>query len=554
MTANWQDIAEKLFPDVDKSIVDIKAHYSDRPIGTIVTRFAPSPTWFLHLWWVFSSFVSWKYATQNNGVFFLRIEDTDQKREVDGWVDLIINGLTTFGMPIGEWPIGDRHADIGDYGPYTQSHRKHLYHVFVKELVAQGKAYPCWMTAEEMDSIREQQMKTKIAPGIYGNYSVWRNKSPEELMEKLQESYPPVIRLRSHGNIQAKIIFDDILRGKINMTDNYNDIVLLKSDGLPTYHLAHLVDDYLMGTTHVIRWEEWLTSVPLHLQLFATFGLQAPMYCHLAPILKSEDGKKRKLSKRKDPEADVWFLFQEWFAPEGVLNYLMTIIDSWFEQWQKDNLDKTYHDFPISLEKMNKAGALFDMDKLRFMNNIYLSKLSNDELFTQGKVWAEKYHADLYRHMHAQPEYALAALSIERLTEKDPKRYSSYKDIAENILFFFDEEWDSLQSIRSELRTANLQFDMQILIDFVQEYEKQLDLSMDVQTWFDQLKMIGKQFWFASNNQEFKEGGYIGKIGDLAMFLRIQLCAATRTPDLYSVMQVMGKERVVRRLKEIMSD
>jgi len=548
MTVSWWDVAEKLFPDVDKSIADIKAQYPDRPAGTIVTRFAPSPTGFLHLWSVYSSFVSWKYATQNNGIFFLRVEDTDQKREVAWWVDLMINGLTTFGMPISEWPIGDRHADVGNYGPYTQSHRKHLYHAFVKELVAQGKAYPCWMTAEEMDSIREQQTKTKIAQGIYGNYSVWRNKSPEELLGTIEESYPPVIRLRSHGNVQAKILFDDVLRGKINMTDNYNDIVLLKSDGLPTYHLAHLVDDYLMGTTHVIRGEEWLTSVPLHLQLFAMFGLQAPMYCHLAPILKSDEGKKRKLSKRKDPEADISYLFKEWFAPEGILNYLMTIIDSWFEEWQKNNLDKDYHDFSITLEKMNKAGALFDIDKLRFMNNIYLSRLSNDALFAQGKDWAEKYHPTLYRHIHAQPEYALAALSIERLTEKDPKRYSSYKDIAENILFFFDEEWDEMKTIRDELQVESWKL-QDAFVQFVDVYEKQLDFSMDVQSWFDQLKNIGKELGFASNNQEFKEGGYIGKIGDLAMFLRIQLCCATRTPDLYSVMQVMGRERVLHRLK-----
>ena len=552
MTVNWQDVADGLFPDIDKGIADIKAEYPDRAPEMVVTRFAPSPTGFLHLGSVYSSFVSWKYATQNNWVFFLRIEDTDQKREVEGWVDLIIKWLTTFGMPIGEWPIGDKHADVGDYGPYTQSHRKPLYHAFVKELVVQGKAYPCWMTSEEMDSIREQQTKTKIAQGIYGNYSVWRNKSPEDLLVKLQESYPPVIRLRSHGNIQAKIVFDDILRGKINMTDNYNDIVLLKSDGLPTYHMAHLVDDYLMRTTHVIRGEEWLTSVPLHLQLFATFGLQAPMYCHLAPILKSDEGKKRKLSKRKDPEADVGFLFQEWFAPEWVLNYLMTIIDSWFEQWQKDNLDKTYTDFPITLEKMNKAGALFDMDKLKFMNNIYLSGLSNEELFAQGKEWAEENNATLYRHMHAEPSYALAALGIERLTDKDPKRYSTYKDIAENILFFFDEERDSMKSIREELQSQNKEIH-DVFMKFIIKYEEVLDLSVDVQVWFDQLKMLGKEFGFASNNQEFKEGWYLGKIGDLAMFLRSQLCCATRTPDLYSVMQVMGKERVIRRLKAFIS-
>lgn len=550
MTMNRADIAEKLFPDVDKDIACIQQQYPARPAWTVVTRFAPSPTWFLHLWWVFSSFVSSTYAAQHNGVFFLRIEDTDQKREVAWWVDLIINGLWTFGMDINEWPIWDDNTDVGVYGPYTQSHRKHIYHAFVKELVAQWKAYPCRMTTEEMDSIREQQMKTKIAQGIYGNYSVWRNKSPDEIAEKLTESYPPVIRLRAHGNVQAKILFDDILRGKIHMTDNYNDIVLLKSDGLPTYHLAHLVDDHLMGTTHVIRWEEWLTSVPLHLQLFEMSWLPAPMYCHLAPILKSEDGKKRKLSKRKDPEADISYLFQEGIAPEWILSYLMTIIDSSYEEWQKNNLDKTYRDFSITLEKMNKAWALFDMDKLKFMNNIYLSKLSHEDLFTQGKDWAEKYNPTLYRHMHAEPSYALAALSIERLSEKDPKRYSTYADIADNILFFFDEEWNALQATKPELPDF---LTREVLSAFIQTYEKELDLSVDVQTWFEQLKTIGKQFGFASNNQEFKEWWYIGKIGDLAMFLRVQLCCATRTPDLYSVMQVMWKERVMRRLHAFIS-
>lgn len=544
----WKEVADLLFPDIDKNIADYRQEYPARPLGLVVSRFAPSPTGFLHLGGIFSAFVSWKFTQQEAWVFFLRIEDTDQKREVEGGIDLIIKWLTTFGMPITEWPIGPHHADVGDYGPYIQSQRKNIYQAFVKALVAEWKAYPCWMTSEELEGIREQQMKTKVAPGIYGNYSIWRNKDVADVFAKIQESHPPVIRLRAHGNTQAKIVFDDMLREKINMTDNYNDTVLLKSDGLPTYHMAHLVDDYLMGTTHVIRAEEWLTSVPLHLQLFGIFWFQAPTYCHLAPILKLDEGKKRKLSKRKDPEADIAYLWQEWFAPEGILSYLMTIIDFSYEEWQKNNQDKTYVDFSITLEKMSKAGALFDMEKLKFMNNLYLSKLSNEHLFMQGKSRAEQYHPILYRHMHAQPEYALAALSIERFSDKDPKRYNSYKDIAENILCFFDEEWEILQTTKpmlSEVLTPA------IVRSFVARYCEVLDLSVDVQSWFEQLKTVWKEFWFASSNQEFKEGGYIGKVGDLAMFLRIQLCCATRTPDLYAVMQVMGKERVVKRLKAV---
>ena len=546
MVVTWWDIADMLFPDV-QDITSYENQYPERPAGSVVTRFAPSPTGFLHIWGVYSSLVSQKFAHQSDGTFFLRIEDTDQQRLVEGAVELIIDGLKTFGISIDEGPLGVAGADVWQYWPYTQSQRKEIYHSFVKYLVAQGSAYPCWMTTEEIDAIREQQSRSKTIQGIYWNYSVWRNKTPEDISLQLAESRPLVVRLRSHANTQAKIVFDDMLRGKITMADNFNDIPLLKSDGLPTYHLAHIVDDRLMRTTHVIRGEEWLTSVPLHLQLFEMFGYVPPVYCHLAPLLKLEDGKKRKLSKRKDVEANIAYFWEEGYPPEGVVDYLMTIIHSDYENWLEENSDKNYMDYPIRLEDMNKAGALFDVEKLRFMSNTYLSKLSNEKLFEQGKLWAKMYHSALYNFMSEQWSYALAALSIERHTDKDPKRFTTYQDLVDNMLFFSDTEWDRMQDSKPELPEF---LTSEVLQGFVQVYKERLDLSMDVQTWFEQLKEIGTTFGFAPNNQAFKQWWYIAKIGDLAMFLRVQLCCSTRTPDLHAVMQVMGKERVISRLEK----
>jgi glutamyl-tRNA synthetase len=341
------------------------------------------------------------------------------------------------------------------------------------------------------------------------------------------------------------VIFEDLLRGRIDMMDNYNDIVLIKKDGLPTYHLAHIVDDHLMRMSHIIRAEEWMPSVPLHLQLFAACGLQAPIYCHLAQILKLDEGKKRKLSKRKDPEANVAYFFENGYAVQGILEYLINLIDSKFEDWQKENLDKTYVDFEIKLEDMNKAGALFDLVKLQSVNNGYLSRIPTQRLYEESLARAQTYRPELAQIMLSDPAYTQAALNIERHTPKDPKRFSTYADIESQLRFFFDTEREKLQATKPALPEIITHESMQ---KFIPEYMEKLDLTMSVEDRFAQLKEIGKTYGFASSNAEFKEGGYIGKTGDLAMFLRIQLCCATQTPDLYSVMQVMGKERMTHRL------
>lgn len=540
------DIANMIFPNVTETIADLQSKYPARS-ESVVTRVAPSPTGFMHLGNFYSGLIANKFATQDNGIFFIRIEDTDQKRLTEWAVDLILKIFGQYDLKISEGPIGQNGSDIGNYGPYTQSQRKDLYEVFVKHLIQQGLAYPCWMSESEIESTREQQMKLKITPGIYGNYSLWRNKTPEEIASKIQENPNFVIRFRSHWDITKRVVFEDMSRGKVSMIDNYNDIVVIKSDGLPTYHLAHIADDTLMRTTHVIRGEEWLTSVPLHLQLFGAFDLPAPKYCHIAPLLKTEDGNKRKLSKRKDPEANMEYFAQSGFARQGVIEYLLTIIDSSFEDRQKSNPDKNYHDYKINLEKLNTSWALVDPIKLQSVNNNYLSRISTEDLYNQSLEWAQEYRPSLAEIMLRDPEYTKAALGIERHTEKDPKRFTTYQDIETQLMFFFDDQRENLQATKPAL-PENLT--SEIVSKFVAEYTQNINLTMTPEDWFAQLKEIGKKHGFATNNAEFKEGGYIGKTGDLAMFLRIQLCCASRTPDLYSVMKILGKERVITRLNK----
>jgi len=482
---------------------------------------------------------------------------------------MIIDAMKTFSIQIDEGPIGKDNSDLGNYWPYTQSQRKNIYHVFAKYLLENWLAYPCRMTEEELTAIREQQTKSKVTPGIYGNYSIRRNKTPEEIVEKLNTDISNhqknewgevilddwnmpidrhknfVIRFRSPAEIGKRIVFEDVIKWKIETIDNCNDIVLIKSDKLPTYHLAHVADDYLMRVSHVIRAEERLASVPLHLQLFKSFNLPAPTYCHVAPLLKLDNGNKRKLSKRSDPEADIWFFFENGYAVQWIIEYILTIIDPNFEERQKTNPDKSYLDFDIKIEKMSKSWALFDLVKLQSVNNNYLSRISTDELYDQSLARAEKYRPELATLMKSDVSYTKAALNIERLTPKDPKRFTTYADIETQLRFFFDDERTKLQSAKPVLPEACT---VEVMKKFVDEYSKVIDLHMSVEEWFNQLKEVWKKYGFAGNNAEFKEWGYVWKIWDLAMFLRIQLCCATQTPDLYSVMQVMGKERIVKRL------
>ncbi len=539
-----KEIADYIFPEVKETIEDLEKKYPLRQ-NPICSRFAPSPTGFLHIGGIYAALVEQRFAKQVGGTFFLRIEDTDQKREIPGAVNLIIDWLKFFGIEIDEWPIWPNNVDKWNYWPYTQSQRKNIYQIFAKILIEKWLAYPCWMSEEELNNIRTQQTALKVTPGIYGNYSLWRNKNPDAILQKLKSDSNFVLRFRSHWDLNQRCIFDDLIKGKINMIDNYNDIVLIKSDGLPTYHLAHIADDYLMRTSHVIRGEERLTSVPLHIQLFNAFNISHPIYCHVAPLLKlDEEGNKRKLSKRKDAEADIAYFFESWYAPEGIIDYLLTIVDSSYEERQKANPNKNYLDFEIKIEHMNTSWALFDLVKLQSMNNAYLSKISTEELYNQSLVWAKKYRPYLADLMQENTDYTKAALNIERHTEKDPKRFTTFQDIEDQILFFYDKEREKLFSNKPALPEMCT---IERMNWFIQEYKNNINLDMSLEDWFNQLKEIGKRHGFAWNNAEFKEWWYVGKVGDLAMFMRIQLCCATKTPDLYSVMKVLGKERVIER-------
>ena len=543
--ANNNDLAQLLFPDITETIDDLFIRYPIRT-SSPVTRIAPSPTGFFHIGNLFTAIVNERVAHQDSGVFFRRVEDTDQARRVEGAVEAVLKNMAHLWLAIDEGPLGEDFSDLGNYGPYTQSQRLHLYKVFAKHLVAQWLAYPCWMKSEDMDAIREEQMKTKKVPGIYGSYSLWRNKTVDEYIDQYNTEQDCTLRFRSHGDVKARVVFEDINRGKVSMADNYNDGILLKWWlWLPTYHMAHIVDDTLMRTTHVTRGEERLTSVPFHLQLFQAFDLTPPLYCHLPLILKLEDGKKRKISKRSDPEFNIQYLYEEGYSPEGLIMFVLTLIDSWYEERQKANPDSHYNEYRIDLHRMNSSGALWDTDKLKYINNIYLSKISNEQLYAEVLDWAKNYNPEYAVLLESDQLYATAALSIERHTPLDPKRFNTYADTESQVRFFFDEEYKNLVSDRPSWPEM---FTSELVSSFVSEYQDLLDLTMNKEDWFAQLKDMGKKIGFASSNGEFKEGGYIGKIGDLAMWLRIQLSASKQTPDLYSMMQVMGRERVFKRL------
>ena len=555
------ELANLLFPDVTQTIEDVKKQYPDRPSGHKVTRFAPSPTGFLHIGWIYTAYIAEKFVHQwgQNGVIILRIEDTDQKRESVGAVDLIINWLKIFDISFNEWPLGENNSDVWNYWPYIQSQRKDLYHAFVKHAVAQWFAYPCWMSEDEIEAVRNMQQSAKKIPGIYGQYSKRREASFDAQREMIDTGAPFVIRFKSTAQLGDKVVISDIIKAPVTTQDNMIDMVLLKStDGLPTYHMAHLVDDYLMGTTHVIRADEWFPSMPFHTQLFKNFGFAVPQYAHISPLLKldPETNNKRKLSKRKDPEADIQYFFNQWIPTEAILEFLTNIVDPFFEERQKKNIDKTYKDYEFDISHMNPAGALLDMTKLEFVSKEWLARLGKDEFVQKALEWAEKYYQwendkmigwqYLVELMKKFPEYTFNVLNIERLTEADPKRYRMFADVVDQLPNFYDEVREIAHTTAASLPEACTPERMQ---PFVAEYEVKLDLTMSKEDWFAQLKEIWASHGFATSNADFKAGWFVGKIGDIAMFLRIKLLCSSTTPDLYESMKVMGKERVVNRLK-----
>lgn len=549
-TTELENIANCLFPEIKEVPAEILAKYSKRvlPEGARITRFAPSPTGFIHIGGIFSALISERTAhCSPEGKFILRIEDTDKKRELEQGIQEIVTALKAFNLNIDEGFITEA-TESGLYGPYKQSERRLIYQAFVKDLVIQGKAYPCFLSTAEITDIRNEQEAQKINTGIYGEWAKHRFLSFTEIKEFLAKDTPFVIRFKSQGDPSKKIVHTDVIKGKIEMPENFQDIVICKSDGLPTYHFAHLIDDYLMGTTHVIRGEEWLPSVPLHIQLFATMGWKTPKYGHIPTIMKMDGESKRKLSKRKDPEAATSFYHQEGYYYEGIMEYLLNLANSDFEDWRRVNPQKTYNEFPFKINKIGSSGALFDMAKLTDICKGAISRLTAEDVYQQFITWARDFDADYFQLATSQKAKMIAIFNIDRGGNKPRKDITKWSDVKELYNYFFNEIYqpEAIQSyyfpekLSSELIKA-------ILNDYLLIY----DTADDKDTWFQKLKDMCPKYQMTANMKEYKKNpdAFLGNIADLTTVIRVALTNKAQTPDLYSILQVLGVTELSYRLK-----
>jgi len=547
MIKNYEDLASLIFPEI-KDISYYEEKYSNRQLkeGAAVTRFAPSPTGSVHIGHLFVAMLDEKIAKQTEGVFITRIEDTDQKREVENGVEGILKALKNFAIIPDEGIIAED-KEIGNYGPYKQSLRKEIYQAYAKDLIAKRLAYPCFSTPEELDKMREKQENAKIRPGYYGVWATWRDKPLDEVVQKIQNGDPYIIRLKSPGREDKKIKHHDLIKGNIDFPENDQDIVIIKADGLPTYHFAHAVDDHLMKVTHVIRGDEWLSSVPLHLQLFQVLGFKAPKYAHIAPIMKEDNGGKRKLSKRKDPEAAVEFYAKEGIPHEAVKEYLLNIANSNFENWRKANKEEKIKKFELQLNKMGVSGALFDMIKLLDISKTVISRYTAEMVYNEAITWANQYSNETKELLEKNKEYTLRVLGIERGNLKPRKDIAKWSDIRENIIYMYDEEYYNIQEHDDFQKINDTQEIKKILQLYVKKY---FNINDDKQTWFNKIKDVAQELDYAREVKEFKQNPekYLGHVGDVSTVIRIALTGRTNTPDMYEIMQVLGKESVEKRL------
>lgn len=549
---DYKDLANLIFPNA-KPISEYEEKYPARnlPEGAIVTRFAPSPTGFVHLGSLYQVVVASKVAKQTNGVFFLRVEDTDQKREVENGVTGIIQSLQDFGLTPDEG-MTDEENEIGAYGPYKQSLRKEIYQAYAKHLIEQGKAYPCFCSPEELDEMRQKQEAAKIRPGYYGVWAHCRDLTVEEAMQRIQNGEPYIVRLKSPGREDRKIRHHDIIKGNVEFPENDQDIVVIKADGLPTYHFAHAVDDHLMGTTHVIRGDEWLSSIPLHLQLFQMLEFKAPKYAHISPIMKEDNGGKRKLSKRKDPEAAVSYYTEQGIPKEAVVEYLMNIANSNFESWRKANPNASLEEFELQLNKMSVSGALFDIVKILDIAKTVISKFTAEQVYEDASNWAKTYDKELLELLEDK-EYALKVLGIERGNEKPRKDISKWSDVKDTISYMYDDRFLK-QDPNFEYAKINGKEEIKRILSLY--IEKYFDIQDDKQTWFDKMKDMAEELGYAREVKMFKQEPekWPGHVGDISTVLRVSLTGRQNTPDLYEIMQVLGKESVEKRIRRIIGE
>ena len=540
-----KDLADLLYPNITKTIDDLEIMYPTRnlPDNAEVCRFAPSPTGRMHMGNLYASFIPEVIAKQTNGVFMLRIEDTDNKRAIENGVQLIIDDLEHYNYIVNEHPIKG-----GDYGPYIQTERKEIYHIVAKYLVSIGRAYPCFCSEEDLTEMREHQEKKKDRIGYYGHYAKCRNLSYEEIKKHIDNGDKWVLRLKSMGDFDKKIIFKDLVKGIIEMPENDIDQVLIKSDGIPPYALAHVCDDHFMRVTTVTRDDSYISSVPYHLELWNACGFKTPKFAHLLPLNIKEGNTIRKISKRKDPTATVSFYHEKGIPVEAIKLYFATIMNSNFEGWYLQNPNKSYRDFEFSFNKMSKSGPLFDLEKVINISKNYLSRLSAIGVYDNLLIWAKEFDAQFANLITKYKEYTIGILNIEREQKKPRKDFSCYSEIKSYIWYMYDElfdnvhyEWQNVNNIE-EIKT--------ILLDYIDNYYNDND---DKDSWFNRMKELSEKYGYCSNIKEYKENpdNYKGSIVDISMVLRVALTTKSMTPDLYEIMKLLGKERIKSRFDYI---
>ena len=548
---NYKDLADLIYPDV-KEIEYYEKKYPERKLdeGAMVVRFAPSPTGFVHIGGLMQCVIDRKLADQTNGVFILRIEDTDQKREIENGVNQIVSAVKDFNIEFDEGMINETESK-GEYGPYKQSERGEIYRAYAKYLIEQGRAYPCFATPEELEEMRAKQEAAKLRTGYYGVWAKYRSLSVDEAIEKIKAGEKYIIRFKSMGNEEKKIRHHDVIKGNIDFPENDQDIVIIKADGLPTYHFAHAVDDHLMRVTHVIRSDEWVSSIPLHLELFKTLGFKTPKYCHYAPILKDEDGKKRKISKRKDPEAAVSYYHEQGIPSQAVCEYLMNIGNSSFELWRKANPDASISEFKFEISKMSGSGAVFDMVKLLDVSKNVISKYSKERVFEEVSEWAKRYDEELAKLLEDK-EYSLKIFGIERGNNKHRKDIAKWSDVKNAIIYMYDEKFLN-NTIDYEYAKISDETEIKNIINTY--IEKYFDINDDKQMWFDKIKDLAEEMGYAREVKEFKKEPekWPGHVGDISTVIRVSLTGRQNTPDMFEIMQVLGEESVKTRLQKVIN-
>lgn len=538
------ELAELLFPNITKTRNYYEELYPERnlPEGAMVTRFGPSPTGFVHMGSLFGSFIDSIYARQSNGVFFLRIEDTDQKRSVENGVEGIFQDLNSFDI------IPDESTMVGgNYGPYIQSERAEIYQTYVKDMIANGLAYPCFMSEEELANIREEQEINKVRTGVYGIYAADRDLSLDEIKEKISNGEEYVIRLKSPGNPKNTVEIEDLIKGKMKFPESDEDFVLLKKDGIPTYHFAHAIDDHLMHTTHVIRGDEWVSSVPKHIQLFNVLGFSLPNFCHHAPITKKDEetGTIRKLSKRKDPEAAVSYYDEVGIPIDAVKLYLATILNSNFEEWYLENTDKSFKDFTFTFDKMAVGGTSFDLEKLTNIAKTYFSRKSGEEVYEETYSWAKRHDAEYAEILEENKDDMIKFLSIEKDGDRPRKDIAKYSDVKEEFSYAIDSIFKAENYSKFD---GEKKYDVALVTDYV---ENTLNLDTTNEEWFAAVKEFAVANGFAGSPKDYKKDpeSYKGHVGDLCEAIRVMVTGRTKSPDLFSIMKVLGKDKIKERIE-----